>query len=206
MNRSFLVGYSLIATAALAATVLGRTSKANSPTFDQITVHRINLVEPDGTPRMIISDRAAFPGMIVRGKEKPYERPFAGMLFYNDEGTETGGLVFGGHKNTEGQVVDSGVSLSFDKYGAPQQIVQLAGIDDIHDRFSGLAVNGFSESGTNNRRLWVGRDASDSASVALMDAEGRKRIVIQVLKDGTASIQFLDEHGKTVKEIVPGSQ
>lgn len=48
------------------------------------------MVEPDGTPRMIISDRASFPGMIVQGKEKPYKRPFAGMLFYNDEGTETG--------------------------------------------------------------------------------------------------------------------
>jgi hypothetical protein len=153
---------------------------------------------------MIISDRAAFPGMIVRGKEKAYERPFAGMLFYNDEGTETGGLVFGGHKNNEGQVIDSGVSLSFDKYGAPQQIVQLAGIDDVHDRFSGLAVNGFTESGAHNRRLWAGRDASDSASVPLMDENGRKRIVMQVLKDGTASIQFLDEHGKVVKQIIPG--
>lgn len=99
------------------------------------------------------------------------------MIFYNNEGTETGGLVFGGHKDASGQVVDSGVSLSFDKYGAPQQIVQLAGIDDVHDRFSELAVNGFSDSGMSNRRLWVGREASDSASVALMDAEGGKRIV-----------------------------
>lgn len=101
-------------------------------------------------------------------------------------------------------MVDSGVSLSFDKYGAPQQIVQLAGIDDVHDRFSGLAVNGFSQSGTHNRRLWAGRDASDSASVALMDEEGRKRIVMQVLKDGTASIEFLDSQGTVVKQIVPG--
>jgi hypothetical protein len=127
------------------------------------------------------------------------------MLFYNNEGTETGGLVFGGHKDASGQVVDSGVSLSFDKYGATQQIVQLAGVDDVHDRFSGLAINGFTEAGVHNRRLWVGRDASDSASVALMDAEGRKRIVIQVLKDGSASLQFLDEHGKVVKQIIPDS-
>lgn len=206
MNKLVLLAYSFITTLACATLLLGRTSTPSSATFDQITVHRINIVEPDGTPRMILSDHSSFPGMIAQGKERPYPRPFAGMLFYNNEGTETGGLVFGGHKDASGQVVDSGVSLTFDKYGAPQQIVQLAGIDDVHDRFSGLAINGFTEAGVHNRRLWFGRDASDSASVALMDAEGRKRIIMQVLKDGTASLQFLDEHGKIVKQIVPSDR
>lgn len=203
MHRFFGPASLLTAIFALVLATSGRNARPTSATFDQITVRRINVVEPDGTPRMIISDRASFPGMIVRSKETAYRRPFAGMIFYNDEGSETGGLVFGGHKDAEGRVVDSGVSLSFDKYGAPQQIVQLAGIDDIHDQFSGLAINGFANSGAHNRRLWVGRDASDSASVALMDADGRKRIVIQVLKDGTASIQFLDEHGNVVRRIAP---
>jgi hypothetical protein len=205
MHRfSIFFAYSMTAVVVCATVVLARGSNPSSATFDQITVRRINVVEPDGTPRMIISDRASFPGMIAHGKERPYPRPFAGMLFYNNEGTETGGLVFGGHKDASGQVVDSGVSLTFDKYGAPQQIVQLAGIDDVHDNFSGLAVNGFTEAGVHNRRLWAGRDASGSASVALMDAEGRKRIVMQVSKDGSASLQFLDEHGTVVKQIVPG--
>lgn len=39
-----------------------------------------------------------------------------------------------------------------------------------------------------------------------MDENGKKRIVMQVLKDGTASIQFLDENGKVVKQISPGNQ
>ena len=30
--------------------------------FDELTVHRINIVEPDGTPRLIISDKAEFAG------------------------------------------------------------------------------------------------------------------------------------------------
>lgn len=206
MGRFLLFGYSLIMTIVLAASVIHGSSKTASPTFDQITVHRINVIEPGGTPRMILSDRADFPGAIRRGREEPYKRPYAGMLFYNDEGTETGGLVFGGHKNAKGQLVNSGVSLSFDEYGHPQQIVQLAGIDDIHDHFSGLAINGFKKSGEHVPRLWVGRDASNTASVALMDASGRKRIVLQVLKDGAASIEFLDEHGKVIKQITAGDQ
>lgn len=34
----------------------------------------------------------------------------------------------------------------------------------------------------------------------------RKRIVMPVLKSGAASIQFIDEHGKIVKQLTPGPQ
>jgi hypothetical protein len=94
-------------------------------TFDEIQVHRIDVVEPDGTLRMLISDRDRLPGVIVKGKEQPkFDRPGAGMLFYNNEGSENGGLVFGGNRNEKGEVVDSGASLSFDKYGEAGQIAQ----------------------------------------------------------------------------------
>ena len=59
-------------------------------------------------------------------------RPQAGMIVYNDEGTENGGLIFSGKKNDKGEIVDSGASLSFDRYGAGQT-VQLAGVDDVKD-------------------------------------------------------------------------
>ena len=66
------------------------------------------LLEPDGTLRMVISDHAKLPGIVVRGKEQPFVRPQAGLLFYNDEGSENGGLVFGGRRNDKGEIVDSG--------------------------------------------------------------------------------------------------
>ena len=53
-----------------------------SQEFDEITVRRINVVEPDGTLRMVISNRDKYPGVIVRGKEPGRnQRPGAGMLF-----------------------------------------------------------------------------------------------------------------------------
>jgi hypothetical protein len=61
---------------------------------DEIQVHRINVVEPNGSLRMVISNRARLPGMIVKGKEQPKsDRPQAGMIFYNDGGSENGGLA-----------------------------------------------------------------------------------------------------------------
>jgi len=202
-NR-FLVIYSGVLTVIFAATVLsGIAARDRKVRFDEIEVHRINIVEPDGTLRMVLSNKARLPGVIIRGKEEHQEdRPYAGMLFYNNEGSENGGLVFGGHKNAKGEVVDSGGSLSFDKYDA-SQVVQLAGVDDHENRFAGLAVSESTAGGNSPRRVWVGRDESGVAELALMDGAGKKRIVLQVPDKGTPRMAFLDTDGKSVKEWMP---
>lgn len=81
--------------------LMGARSAPGNAEFDTISVHRINVIEPDGTLRMVISDHARFPGLIVHGKEYAHARPQAGMLFFNDEGTEQGGLVFAGGRDKE---------------------------------------------------------------------------------------------------------
>jgi hypothetical protein len=85
----------------------------------------------------------------------------------DNEGTENGGLVFGGHRNEKGEIVDSGGSLSFNKYGQASQIVQLVGVDDKDNKFAGLAVN------DQTHRIWVGRKDDGAAVVSLMDAKGK---------------------------------
>src|SRR5258705_13928342 len=40
---------------------------------------------------------------------------YAGMLFMNNEGTENGGLIFGGHQSSDGKPHSFG-HLSFDEY------------------------------------------------------------------------------------------
>jgi hypothetical protein len=122
------------------------------------------------------------------------------MLFYNDEGSENGGLIFGGHRNAKGEVVDAGGSLSFDKYEA-NQIVQLIGVDDKEDRFAGLIVTDSPTGSEVHRRVWVGRGDDGTASVELRDAKGRKRIAMAVSADGSADINFFDENGKIVKQL-----
>ncbi|HEY8225345.1 MAG TPA: hypothetical protein VIG25_08725 [Pyrinomonadaceae bacterium] len=200
-GQRFLTIYSGILTAAFAATLLSGFSAGNkSAKFDQIDVHRINVIEADGTLRMVISNHARLPGIIVRGNEQPFARPQAGMLFYNDEGSENGGLIFGGRRNNKGEVVDSGGSLSFDKYGA-NQIVQLIGVDDKEDRFAGLSVTDSITGTDNRRRIWIGRTEDGAAAVNLMDANGRKRLVMEVKADGTASLYFLDTNGRVISQL-----
>jgi hypothetical protein len=117
----FLAIYSGVLTITFAVVVLaGFAESRQKQTFDEITVHRINVVEPDGTLRMTISNKAVFPGIVIKGKETPHpDRTTAGMLFFNDEGTENGGLIFGGSKDKDGKVTSYG-HLSFDQYEQDQ--------------------------------------------------------------------------------------
>ncbi|EQD44071.1 hypothetical protein B1A_15237, partial [mine drainage metagenome] len=71
--------------------------------FKESTARRINVAEPDGTPHLIISDRHDFHGAIINGHDYPFQQDTAGMLFYNNEGSESGGLIFGGHKSKDGK-------------------------------------------------------------------------------------------------------
>lgn len=200
-GQRFLVVYSGVLTAVFAITVLAGFVRVPITRFGEIDVQRINVREPDGTLRMVISDSARLPGVIIRGKPQPkVDRPQAGMLFYNDEGSENGGLIFGGRRDAKGDVVDSGGSLSFDKYDA-NQVVQLIGVDDRDNQMAGLAVSSSEPGGAGFRRVWVGRTDDGEATLALMDARGHRRIVLAVGADGASRIEFLDAQGKVVRTV-----
>lgn len=121
-SQRFLMLYSGFLTLIFAMAVLLGAAEIKKTRFEEITVRRINVVEPNGTLRMVISSKANFPGIIIKGKETPHpDRHTGGILFFNDEGTENGGLTWGGSKAADGQAVSSG-HLSFDQYNQDQDL------------------------------------------------------------------------------------
>ena len=125
--QKFLVVYSGILTLTFAATVYVFVTHVPRRAdgiveFDRIRAHRIDLVEPDGTARLILSNRTDFPGSFYHGKEaaRPDRRDSAGLLMLDDEGTENGGLIFSGQL-VNGKPVTSG-HLSFDRYDQDQTV------------------------------------------------------------------------------------
>ncbi|HEX7158153.1 MAG TPA: hypothetical protein VF214_04020 [Edaphobacter sp.] len=109
--------------------------------FDRIRVHRIDVVEPDGIPRVIISNRADYPGSFYHGKEvaRPDRADSAGMLFINDEGTEDGGLIFGGAR-TDGKPA-SFSHLSFDQYEQDQTVVMGTELFPTGEKTAGIYLS-----------------------------------------------------------------
>ena len=93
--------------------------------FDVIEVGRINVVEPDGTIRLAISNKAHFPDPIIDGKSYPLRSGSApaGLIFFNDLGDEDGGLIWSGKKVADG--FDAGASLTMDQW-RQDQTVQLS--------------------------------------------------------------------------------
>jgi hypothetical protein len=199
-GERFLVVYSGVLTVILGGVVLLGAASPRHARFDEIDVQRINVIEPDGTLRLVISDRTRLPGVYVHGKETPAARPYAGLIFLNDEGSENGGLIFAGHKNAKGEVADAGGSLTFDRYGASQE-VQLMGVYDHEMRRAGLTIRDSPPGGPNQRRIFVGRGDDGIAQVALADGAGRQRLVMKVTPEGAASLQFLDAEGRVVQEL-----
>ncbi len=127
----------------LAACVLLRDPPLAAPLtkLDELTVGRLNVVEPDGTPRLIVSNRARFPGSFIRGKEvaRPDRQEAAGILFVNDEGTENGGLIQSGKLDKDGQAV-AGFSLTFDRF-RQDQVLQLLHEEGGGRSGAGMIIN-----------------------------------------------------------------
>jgi hypothetical protein len=130
-----LVAYSGVLTLAVVAALLSGFTDAGGGNgrFTTLTVQRINVVEPDGTLRMVLSNNSKIPGVIIAGHEYPdyggrKASTAAGVLFYDANGTESGGLTFGGIKAADGSKSRFG-HLSFDAYDQDQMFA----IDALSD-------------------------------------------------------------------------
>lgn len=198
---------------------------------DELTVHRINIVEPDGTPRMILANRARFPGSFARGAEipRPDRADIAGVLFVNDEGTENGGLVQNGSIDPSGKV-NAGLSLTFDRFRNDQMLQLL--VDESGDNaHAGLTINDrpshklssiFDIMTEVDHLPPAARDAAlkhhqdlghfgaprayfgtrrGAATLMLDDAQGRPRLQLSVSATGAPTIEFLDENGHVTRTL-----
>src|SRR4026207_292946 len=64
--------------------------------IDELTVQRLNVVDANGTLRFVLSNKARMHPGVMDGVTINRPRPVAGMLFFNDEGDEVGGLTYTG--------------------------------------------------------------------------------------------------------------
>ncbi len=225
----YLAANALLTLVILTSAFLGRRRER----FEEIDVERINIVEKNGQLRMVIANRERTPGPVERGVAFGYPAgQRLGMIFYNDEGTENGGLTYYG--STKEAHASAYAGLTFDQYDRDQTIA-LQYVEDGGRRRSGLAIQDYSTTTTNRKwaerydeiqamtdsaakreamarwrkdggrlRLFTGRQFDGAAVVALADGNGRTRIRLKVDSLGTAAIEFLDDSGHVTRTIGPG--
>lgn len=225
----------------VATTLLGFVALAVSafsqPTtprnLGEITAERINIMDTNGTLRMVISNKDRMHPGVIGGKVLQRPRPYAGLIFFNDQGDEAGGLILTGRQQNGNRAADAG--LMFDQLGQDQTI----GFDyteengrrtaafKVWDRpdvpQSELIEKTNAANAIRNQaqrdaaiarlraaapksaqRVFVGKTLDRVASVMLSDALGRNRLALKVDADGNASIEFLDAEGKVIQRVAPG--
>lgn len=198
--------------------------------IDELTVERLNVVDANGTLRLVIANKDRMHPGVVDGITINRPRPVAGLIFFNDEGDEVGGLAFSGQER-DGERRANGM-LAFDQLKQDQTVAisysetngqRTAGLqvwDRPDTRLSELiaklnAANAIANPAERDkavqaarasappgpRRVFVGKNADRSAMVSLADQNGKPRLTLKVDADGAASIEFLDADGRTVQRI-----
>ena len=199
--------------------------------FEEITVQRMNVVDANGTLRLVISNKDRMHPGQMDGKLIDRPRPVAGFLFFNEEGDEVGGLTFTGREVNGAAQANAG--LMFDQFKQDQTIGfsysegngrRSAGFQvwDRSDtvRLSELieklnAANRIEDRAERDkaiaairaaappapRRIFVGKNADRAATVSLADANGKPRLTLTVDATGNPRIEFLDEAGKVITRV-----
>jgi hypothetical protein len=206
-----------------------RQGTANA-TFDELTVGRINVVDANGTLRLVLSNKDRMHPGVIDGRTIDRERPVAGLLFFNEAGDEVGGLTFTGHEVNG--VPRANAGIMFDQY-KQDQTIGISYADTAGRRTAGLQVWDRPDTSLGDlvdklnaanritdpverekavaairaaappapRRLFAGKMPDKSATVSLSDGRGKPRLTLTVDADGNPRIEFLDDQGKVVSRL-----
>ena len=162
-----LKGYAIVITALLGTVSLAAFRQASQKQkFTEIDVERINVVEKDGKLRMVISNRDRSIGPIYKGKPFGYAggtRP--GIIFFNDEGTENGGLTFTGKRQPDG-TFQAQSGFSFDQFNQDQIL--------------------YFQYNDNNGRRNAGLTIADRADVDIYDLVAERDSITKAIPEGAA--------------------
>lgn len=129
--------------------------------FGTIDVERINIIEKDGTVKMLITNTEHFPsfGDSINSRVYHERKKRSGMLFFNEDGIECGGFNYDGTKNDNGH--SAGLSLTYDQYDG-DQVMQLITTDSKRDDkrivSSMLAFNDRAENESQLETMRIGEE------------------------------------------------
>ena len=196
-----------------------------------LDVERINIVDPDGQRKMALFDSAHKPEIFMAGEEFAGLRqgsiPACGILFYNGEGDECGGLIFGSRQLEDG-TYEQGLLLAFDAF-RNDQVLFLSAEESAGNRTAALqiwdrppgslvqdlkalqaATDPASRQAVRERvaqghaqRLSLGTASDHSLALSMNDSKGRTRLRVAIDAQDRPKLEFLDENGAVTASMPP---
>lgn len=196
-------------------------------TFTELTAQRINIVEPDGRLALVISDHANQHPGAMNGKDFPKRDRSAGMIFFNTEGDECGGLVYDGTKQSASMVYsidqykndqimqiqyqqdsDKALTRSYglklwdrsDRFTLQNESDYFDSLNKLHDTAAvNAAVKDLRARGLlGTERLFLGRTREGQTGLFLRDDKGIPRLRIYIDRQNQPLIETLDEKGEVI--------
>ena len=195
--------------------------------FEEIDVERINIVDPDGTLRLTISNRERQPDAVMDGQflRSRKGETGAGFIFFNEEGDECGGFnwrsggagfSFDQHKQDEALTVSYRESDGKRATGIliqdrPTEVpISKIVVEELHPAMA--MEEGPEKAETIARvrakfagkpRVQLGRNTEGESQLVLGDSQGRPRIRLYVDSNDTPRFEMLDEKGEVTFSLPP---
>ncbi len=144
---NFLMAYAVVSTLFISFFALSSFSQKDKvEKFDELIVKKITVVGEDNSPRMVLSNETRQHSGRMNGIDWPKRERPAGIIFFNNQGDECGGLIY---KATEkdGKIV-SGMSFTMDNY-KNDQVLQILNDEQYVDGKTfierGISINEYPE-------------------------------------------------------------
>jgi hypothetical protein len=208
--------------------------KEKKQKFINVDVEKLNIVDKEGNVKLSLFNSDNIPPAIMDGEDiLPGHRQddnTSGIMFYNGEGDECGGLIFGSKKKENGEY-ESGLSLTFDQYKQDQVVQMLVSENNgqrnygfnIYDRPNKPITDLIEESQKvqkmedgpekqkalkelfdgNHQRIFMGKSQNGDVSVRLSDSKGKERIRMVIDIDDVPRMEFLNGLGEVIYRLPP---
>ncbi len=214
--------------------ILSKSTSENIKSIEEkivpeITTERLNIVDKNGNKYIVLSNPEKQALATIDGKiiDPDTERNIAGLLFFNEDGDEIGGLVYGIDSTNSYQLLtfdqrknDQIMALRKDEYldsgewkkqyglllqersdkqndAITSELRKIESIKDSMLREKELEKFYNNPDHLSPYRLFIGRTFAGDFGLYLMDKNNKTRLQIYIDENGDSHIESIDENGET---------
>ncbi len=197
MKTHFIILY-IYCIALTAAVIYLFLNKQNADDKNEISVSKLTITDSTNQRRLILSPQ--LPDPYLNGKEYEREIDPSGMVFYDANGNECGGIAVNNYKDQELNV------LAFDYDNSEAVFLFKSETENLLKYHSGLTILDKPNPSKSPKEISPSKriildNNNGNAGLTIYDKHENPRIVLSVDTLDNASVRILNEKGEVKKEL-----